>query len=159
MSEPTPAEIEAGARALIESLSGVIFSDLGGPPPWDEQDGAEAVLRAVLPDHDARVRRDALQWAAREVRDRLGATAAHRQLSYRDGASDAARLLENLAADLIDHTGDHDARVRADAAQQMLNWLALHGQSSMPGWLLEQAEQEIHVIARQYTGEDTDRDR
>lgn len=89
MSEPTPAEIEAGARALDRHM-GITLPYVA----------TQLVLRAVLP--------------------------------------------------------DHDARVRADAAQQMLNWLALHGQSSMPGWLLEQAEQEIHVIARQSTGEDTD---
>lgn len=44
MADPTPAEIEAGAAALAPL-------DISGKHHW-----AAAVLRAVLPDHDARLR-------------------------------------------------------------------------------------------------------
>ena len=60
MTDPTPAEIEAGARALYDH-------EWRSPdqPTWDERDAADllsyceaiaAVLRAVLPGHDARLR-------------------------------------------------------------------------------------------------------
>ena len=94
----------------------------GTPPPVHPGDAvqpgqrhviATAVLRAVLPGHDARLRAQVLRQAARDIRWRL--CGGHRTLSYTDGASDAARLLENLATDTEAavaraHTtgGDHD---------------------------------------------------
>ena len=90
MSDPTPAEIEAGADVLArhDGVSHVM--------PVDRR-RATAVLRAVLPGHDARLRAQVLRQAARDIRWRL--CGGHRTLSYTDGASDAARLLENLATD------------------------------------------------------------
>jgi hypothetical protein len=90
MAEPTPAEIEAGAREAHE----VMRRELPAP-----HEVAAAVLRAVLPDHDARTWHTALTWAAQEIRDRLSIVAARDSLSYGDGASDAARLLDWLATD------------------------------------------------------------
>lgn len=82
MSDPTPADVEAGTRALLA---------MGGLPTPAQM--AEVVLAAVLV--------------------------------------------------------DRDARVRADGAQAMLDWLAVRGQSAMPGWLLEAAEAEIGEVVTQ----------
>ena len=108
MSDPTPAEIETGATALNGPLV-----RYGAVQQGYRRTVAEAVLRAVLPGHDARLRAQVLHQAARDIRWRL--CGGHRTLSYTDGASDAARLLENLATDTEAavaraHTtgGDHD---------------------------------------------------
>ena len=108
MSDPTPAEIETGATALNGPLV-----RYGAVQQGYRRTVAEAVLRAVLSGHDARLRAQVLRQAARDIRWRL--CGGHRTLSYTDGASDAARLLENLATDTEAavaraHTtgGDHD---------------------------------------------------
>ena len=55
MGDPTPAEIEAGAAAADE----VMCQELPAP-----HEVAEAVLRAVLPGHDARVRAEVAEAVA-----------------------------------------------------------------------------------------------
>lgn len=53
MSDPTPAEIEAGARSVVAWSERPVDAPNPGQTTWDEQVSA-AVLAAVLPDHDAR---------------------------------------------------------------------------------------------------------
>lgn len=97
MTDPTPADIEAGAEAFAEEAldSAGRWTDRATP-----REVATAVLRAVLPDHDARLRAETWRHAAQSIRDRLGRVGGRDRLSYQNGASDAARLLDNFADDL-----------------------------------------------------------
>ena len=96
MPDPTPAEIDAGARALYDH-------EWRSPdqPTWDERDAADllsyceaiaAVLRAVLPGHDARLR-------AAVAEDIARALLAHDQRYPRDwiGGSDGATRAAAIA--------------------------------------------------------------
>lgn len=94
MADASQAEIAAGAQAAVEAMT--TYHAPGAPEPLADH-LTRAVLRVVLPDRDARVREQAWREAAQEIRDRLIRTAGWSSLSYRDGASDAARLLDNMA--------------------------------------------------------------
>src|SRR5690606_11378560 len=59
--EPTPADIEAGAQALAISAHSSLT------PTSRDRDIAQAMLRAVLPDHDARVRADERARVAEQI--------------------------------------------------------------------------------------------
>jgi hypothetical protein len=61
VAEPSPAEVEAGVQALGKLLPG--WRGAGRLDPL-----AAAVLRAVLPDRDARVRADERTQVAEEIR-------------------------------------------------------------------------------------------
>lgn len=58
-SDPTPAEIEAGAQALVRQA--------GEHPVLTWETIVTIVLRAVLPDHDARVRAEVAEAIARDI--------------------------------------------------------------------------------------------
>ena len=64
MTDPTPAEIEAGAKAFAEEAldSAGRWTDRATP-----REVATAVLRAVLPGHDARLRAQVGEGIARAI--------------------------------------------------------------------------------------------
>ena len=106
MGDPTAAEIEAAQVLIIHGRTRIEGCDCGWGMDGSKLGQSHALhvwrelQRALLPAHDARVRAEAWRHAAQEIRDRLGAVTRRRELSYGDGASDAARLLENMAGDL-----------------------------------------------------------
>ena len=88
--DPTPAEIEAGADALDPDTEMRPIAEAT----------AERVLRAVLPDHDARVRADERAKVARAIASEL-AEEYNRMVS--DGLAVAATPYGNAAAIARNH--------------------------------------------------------
>ena len=125
--DPTPAEIDAGARALYDH-------EWRRPdePTWDELDAADllsyreaiaAVLRAVLPDHDARLR--ARLDVARAVADHWRAVAVEHGwieaghalccvLAALDGETDPTQLGISDGYPDADHIAQHTT-IREDS--------------------------------------------
>lgn len=112
-TDPTPAEIEAGAEALELAM-------MRDAVPWAEtvrdyprladeiRRYAGAMLRAVLPDHDARVRADERRRVAEEIARAIEATNHHPDTGCECDAQDAQALAAGTARA---HTteGDTDA--------------------------------------------------
>ena len=87
MADPTPAEIETGAEALSTMLSDGVATVVSA-----------AVLRAVLPDHDARLRAQVGEGIARAIEARARTSYQTRGPAYRDAAAIARHATG----------GDHD---------------------------------------------------
>ena len=98
-TDPTPAEVEAGAKAFAEEA-------LDSAGRWTDRaiprEVATAVLRAVLPDHDARLRAQ----VAEEIADHPGPDPSPALPTWWAGYTEAIR---DAAAIARAHTtgGDH----------------------------------------------------
>ena len=97
---PTPAEIDAGATALNGPLV-----RYGAVQQGYRRTVVEAVLRAVLPGHDARLRAQVGEGIARRIAADSSQSSAHETDDFRAGMRRAMRIAQIEAA----HTtgGDH----------------------------------------------------